>query len=121
MSISLQSVRSLSVKQRRFLMQHIDGPLQVTVSSHQTRAALIAKKLIRYDRPLHPRHTYLTPDGRSAVSCILADAAEALVSAGLIEAEIAARVAARIKAHAARTTPIPVAAGSGQISPLAPL
>lgn len=102
MPISRQSVLSLSGRQRQFLLSHIDGPRPVTVRDHNTRSALVAKNLIRQDRGSHPRQTFLTQDGREAVSTILSIAAEALVAAGALDAEIAAQVKAAIKARDSR-------------------
>lgn len=98
MAISRQSVRRLSGWQRKFLMRHIDGPVQVDVHDTQTRIALTRKKLLRNDRPVRPRATSLTTDGRQTVAIILAEAADALVAAGMLDAEIGARVVAAIAA-----------------------
>ncbi len=115
MSISQQSILNLSGRQRHFLLSHINGPRPVTVRDHNTRSALIAKKLIRPDRDSHPRQTFLTQDGREAVSTILSIAAEALVAAGALDAEIAAQVKAAIQARRAALPP------REQMSPEAPL
>lgn len=121
MPISRQAVRILSKRQREFLRLHIDNPAPVTISSHQTRTALVAKHLLRYDRPLRPRHTFLTTDGRFALAVILSDAAEALVAAGVLDAEIAALVSARLAARSAAPRPVDPSPPLEQISPAMPL
>ena len=102
-------------------MLHIDGPVQVTISSHLTRTALVAKNLLHHDRPVHPRQTSLTSDGRYAIAVILGDAADALVVADLLDAETAARIAAKIAARDGPMRRVNAAPLPEQIMPPMPL
>lgn len=121
MPISKQAVRILSQRQREFLLLHIDGPAQVTISAHTTRSALVAKKLLRHDRPIHPRQTFLTPDGRFAIAVILADAADVLVAAGVLDAELSANLATKIAARNGAQRLFDGSSAPEQILPTMPL
>lgn len=92
MAFSQERARSLSDRQRQFLLRHIDGPVQVNVFDSRTLYPLVAKGLIRCDRPVRPKMTSLTPDGRYALGVILGDAADVLSSTGVIDEETTRRI-----------------------------
>ena len=85
-------VKRLSHDQRELLVEHVPGfcPIDYrpTVNGRQIRQtmqALIRLGLIREDRPggKHvPTHTKITELGREVVASVLAEYAEALMSAG---------------------------------------
>jgi hypothetical protein len=86
-------VNQLTGKQRQMLIDHIDGPLDITTRDAHlipVRNSLIASGMLRPDTPAHiglrPRTTILTERGRFALAAILANYAEALVRAGMMEA-----------------------------------
>ena len=82
--------RRLSQTQKDFLFDHIDAcrPVTHNRADDATRASMLAKKLIVFDMSEaivgRPRGTVLTALGREVVCCALAEAAEALVRAGVL-------------------------------------
>jgi hypothetical protein len=109
MAFSQDRARSLSVRQRQFLLRHIDGPVPVETFNAKTIHPLVAKGLIKCVPPVNPSNTELTRDGRFALGVILGDAADLLSSAGIIDKEAARRVALFIECRNGRdgTTPAP--------------
>lgn len=92
MAFSQERARSLSVRQRQFLLRHIDGPVPVETFNAKTIHPLVAKGLIKCIPPVNPSNTELTRDGRFALGIILGDAADLLSSAGIIDKEASRRV-----------------------------
>lgn len=90
--LSPRAVRCLSISQREMLIAHIDVPVDIDVSEYANfpvRRSLFKMKLLQ-PHPIgaiRPRQTALTTAGRHAVAVILADYADALVRAGLLEQE----------------------------------
>lgn len=87
-------VRALTSAQRSHLLRHLDGALiGITVGAdyQQTVAALVRLRLVLPvpHNAVRPRHTITSEPGRRAIAILLADAADALVRAGLLEAETA--------------------------------
>lgn len=72
----------LSRKQREMLIEHIDGPQPVVLTSDQsaTRASLLRFEFLQFDEPASPRpfNTLLTDRGREAI-CIFLDAEAGLL------------------------------------------
>jgi hypothetical protein len=103
-TISDGAIRKLSANQRDLLIDHIDGPLDVSVhDSHtvQCRNGLIASGLLRGSptgEP-RPRQTVLTERGRMTVALVLGYYADALIRAGLLEQENPLEVFQRLKAE----------------------
>jgi hypothetical protein len=85
-------VERLSTNQRALLISHIDGPFEMAEADlhmMRTRQALLKSGLLR-GAPfgsIRPRQTELTERGRQAVAIILAEAADNLIRAGLLEQE----------------------------------
>jgi hypothetical protein len=82
-------VRRLSLAKRDLLIEHIDTAVLVH-HKHASRTivakSLMRDGLIRADMAgARPSATVLTPAGREAVAMILADYADAMVRAGLME------------------------------------
>lgn len=82
------SVNRLSKLQREFLIDHVDGlrPFADQPVENATRAALLWRKLIRYEPPRtnrlgRPNGTVLTDDGREALGFILGCYADSLTRA----------------------------------------
>ncbi len=103
MAISDAKIRNLTAHQRKMLIDHIDGPLDVVASDGhrvQCRSALMSMGLLRGTPPgaLRPRHTILTERGRMAVAIVLGDYADALIRAGLLEQENPLQVLQGLKA-----------------------
>jgi hypothetical protein len=102
-TISDSAIRRLTAHQRDLLIDHIDGPVDVSVHNVHTvqcRNALIGYGLLRgtpTDAP-RPRHTALTERGRMAVAIVLGDYADGLIRAGLLEQENPLEVLQRLKA-----------------------
>jgi hypothetical protein len=104
-TISDSAIRRLTAHQRDLLIDHIDGPVDVSVHNVHTvqcRNALIAYGLLR-GTPTNvptarPRHTALTERGRMAVAIVLGDYADGLIRAGLLEQENPLEVLQRLKA-----------------------
>lgn len=81
-------VRKLSANQRQMLLEHIDGSVGMVIEHlHLTRHALMNMGLLRTTQQSRPHYTSLTEKGRMAVAMILADCADMLVQAGLLEQE----------------------------------
>jgi hypothetical protein len=77
----------LTPLQRNFLIKHIDGsgeiPVPVFVAERKgPRAALIARGLLKPNRPNFASKTLLTEKGRAVLAIILGEYADALVRAG---------------------------------------
>jgi len=71
------------------LINHIDGTVDVTLNDHHlvmVRKSLLDNGMIRGATQFRPRATVLTERGRYALASVLADYAEALVRAGMLEA-----------------------------------
>lgn len=92
MVFSQDRARSLSVRQRQFLLRHIDGPVPVETFNAKTIYPLVAKGLVKCVPAVNPANTELTRDGRFALGVILGDAADLLSSAGILDKETARRV-----------------------------
>jgi len=97
--VTLTFVRSLSIPQREILIKHAPGPVEYVIyRSDQdykkeigrltATRKMIDMQMIRGDHPRRPRYTSLTRHGREAVAMILAEYAEALISAGALEPEL---------------------------------
>lgn len=88
-------VRKLSNAQREHLLQHVDGPVPIirrdarVDKSYLTGPALHQLGLVIGTpyRSMRPSHTILTESGRDAVAKILANYADALVTAGALDRE----------------------------------
>ena len=85
--IHKQVARNLRFIERDLLVEHVDGemdvPVPVFVKERMTaRNSLIAKGLIRPDRPHRATKTIITEDGRQVLAVALAEYAEALLRAG---------------------------------------
>ena len=79
-------VRKLSSNQRQMLIEHIDGSVGIVIEHlHLTRYALVNLGLLRTTQESRPHSTSLTEKGRMAVTMILADCADMLVQAGILE------------------------------------
>ena len=90
---SAGEIYKLTSLQRELLIEHIDGPIDVSVrKAHMipVRNSLIGNGMLRGDSSgphmPRPRTTILTDYGRHAVAAILSMYAEALVKAGMLEA-----------------------------------
>lgn len=86
-----KEVRNLTSAQRNHLLRHIDGA-RIGVSAGSefivTSAALIRMNLVTampHNQP-RPRYTIMTEAGRHAIAILLADAADSLVRAGVLDA-----------------------------------
>lgn len=86
-------VNQLTGLQRKMLIDHIDGPIDVTVRDTHlipVRNSLLANGMLRPDSTgqarIRPKATILTERGRYAMAATLANYAEALVKAGMMEA-----------------------------------
>ena len=79
-------VRKLSANQRQMLIEHIDGSVGIVIEHlHLTRYALVNLGLLRTTQESRPHSTSLTEKGKMAVAMILADCADMLVQAGILE------------------------------------
>lgn len=79
-------VRKLSANQRQMLIEHIDGSVGIVIEHlHLTRYALVNLGLLRTTQESRPHSTSLTEKGRMTVAMILADCADMLVQAGILE------------------------------------
>lgn len=83
------TANALSAIQKRLLIAHIDTtryhnyrPLDVRDGHQATRFALVARGLIRFTAPAHPKGSYITEYGREVLAFILAARADELVEAG---------------------------------------
>jgi hypothetical protein len=108
---SLYEIHRLTAFQRDMLIEHVDGPVDVTVRDHRrvcVRDSLITNGMLRPDhsgpRPIRPKATILTERGRYALAAVLAHYAESLIRAGMLERSRPIEVLARIKAENAKIT-----------------
>lgn len=94
--VSDRLVNGLSAPLRELLLRHVHGPVPIeyrntrTDKTHAARAALIRRELL-FPLPMNttrPVETELTAKGRDAVAKILAQAADALVAAGALDASV---------------------------------
>jgi hypothetical protein len=97
------AIRKLSSAQRSFLIDHVDGEVELTPARRhliQVRNSLMKMKLLRgaIAHTIRPRGTVLTEHGRYAVGVILGDYADGLVRAGLLEQENPLWVLKQLKA-----------------------
>jgi hypothetical protein len=93
LDVTAAFVAKVSGAQRKMLLAHLDGPVDVDVSQDgKTRWTLIQRGLITADaatpyRPARPKSTRITDRGRQVVAYVLAEYADALVAAGYLDAE----------------------------------
>jgi hypothetical protein len=107
MPVRLDVIHALSRLKREILIEHIDGPIQITrndTNRIQTIKSLLERGWLRNDRPgpipSKPRALVLTEAGRYVVSIILSEYAEALIRAGCLEpgwAETPMQILRRLK------------------------
>jgi hypothetical protein len=86
---SAYEISKLTALQRDMLVNHIDGTVDVTLNDHnlvQVRGSLLKNGMLKGATPFRPRVTMLTERGRYALAAVLANYAEALVLAGMLEA-----------------------------------
>lgn len=75
--------RNLAPGPRALLLAHIDGSVPIRVAERAAaRNSLMAKGLLRSDRPNRPTKTLITDDGRQVLAWVLAECADALTRAG---------------------------------------
>lgn len=92
--ITAAFLRRLSVAQREELIRHVAGAQPVVISKrgddgrYQTIRKLVDLQLVRGDDSNRPRFTALTYEGREAAAAILAEYADALVGAGVLEEKL---------------------------------
>jgi hypothetical protein len=91
-------MRKLSYLQRKMLIRHIDGPIEVDrragTADGLTFYSLIRAKLLRYGPGYNypfSKFSVLTVTGRQTVAAILADYAETLVTVGIASKELPVR------------------------------
>jgi hypothetical protein len=84
-------MRSVSRETRDILIEHIDGPCQVIACGDHAACArlnrvrgLVSHGLLRWDRPMRPRSSHITDQGRAALAKALADWADALTRTQII-------------------------------------
>ena len=85
---SAYEISKLTALQRDMLVNHIDGTVDVTLNDHnlvQVRGSLLHNGMIKGATPFRPRATVLTERGRYALAAVLANYAEALVKAGMLD------------------------------------
>src|SRR5579863_25172 len=100
--VSDAEIRRLSAAQRNLLIDHIDGPVDVSLINRWDKSArrgLISTRLLEgHPRgSIRPRQTTLTERGREALGMVLGDYADALVRAGLLEQQNPLAVLRRLK------------------------
>jgi hypothetical protein len=88
--LTAKMIRKLTIPQRNMLVDHIDGPVDMTLTDPriiQGRNTLIDQGLLQTSPPqaVRPRITILTELGRMALAAILAEYADALVRAGFMD------------------------------------
>jgi hypothetical protein len=92
--ISDGEIRRLTKSQRDFLIDHIDGEVAVVLANNHcistVRTSLLKAGLLKGSPPnsQRPRATLLTERGRMAVGLVLADYADALVRAGVLDQQL---------------------------------
>ena len=88
-TLTPKTLRNLSIAQRNMLVDHINGPVGISLTNPRTiqgRNALIAQGLLqRSPEPARPHSTVLTELGRMALAAVLDEYAEVLIRAGYLE------------------------------------
>lgn len=81
LSLRQAYIRAMPHTHRKMMLRHAEGPLDIITGERtfRTRAVLVTKHLLKFDRMVRPKQTIPTEQGRTIIATMLAMEAEKML------------------------------------------